>query len=79
MQTENRSSHPLLRNLLFYLLPDSSTSIVFRTRAIVSVVYSIVFSAKPVKPDEWCVAPRKPYRKVTKLPEIKIVANPGFS
>ena len=30
-----------------------------RTRAIVSVVYSIVFSANPVKPYERCVAPRK--------------------
>ena len=51
------SSHAPLRNLQFYLLPDSSTSIVFRTRAIVSVVYSIVFSANPVKPYERCVAP----------------------
>ena len=33
-------------------------SIVFRTRAIVSVVYSIVYSANPVKPYERCVAPR---------------------
>ena len=46
------NSHAPLRNLLFYLLPDSSTSIVFRTRAIVSVVYSIAFSANPVKPYE---------------------------
>ena len=38
------SSHPPLRNLLFYLLPDSSNSIVFKTRAIVSVVYAIGFS-----------------------------------
>ena len=54
----NSSSHAPLRNLKFYLLPDSSTSIVFRTRAIVSVVYSIVFSANPVKPYERCVAPQ---------------------
>ena len=51
------SSHAPLRNLKFYLLPDSSTSNVFRTRAIVSVVYSIVFSANPVKPYARCVAP----------------------
>ena len=53
----NNSSHAPIRNLKFYLLPDSSTSIVFRTRAIVSVVYSIVFSTNPVKPNERCVAP----------------------
>ena len=32
--------------------------IVFRTRTIVSVVYSIVFSANLVKPYERCVAPQ---------------------
>lgn len=31
------SSHAPLRSLLFYLLPESSTSVVFRTRAIFSV------------------------------------------
>ena len=46
-----------LSDLYYYLLPDSSTSIVFRTRAIVSVVYSIVFSANPAKPYERCMAP----------------------
>ena len=42
------SSHAPLRNLEFYLLSDSSTSIVFRARAIVSVVYSIVFDSRPI-------------------------------
>ena len=52
------SSHPPLRNLI-NLLPDSSTSIVSRTRAIVSVVYIIAFSGNPVKPYERCVVPLK--------------------
>ena len=45
MQESPTSSEPLI---LF--APGLTTSIVFRTRAIVSVVYSIVFSANPVKP-----------------------------
>ena len=73
-----RGSHATLRNLKFYLLPDSSTSIVFRTRAIVSVVYSIVFSANPVKPYESCVAPQNANKRKFPTLVTKVIAMHNF-
>ena len=46
------------RTSIILFAPELSTFIVFRTRVIVFVVYSIIFSANPVKPYERCVVPR---------------------
>ena len=51
-------SHAPLWKLKFHSFSILRTSIVFRARFIVVVVYSIVFSANPVKPSDRCVAAR---------------------